>query len=234
MNTIRRLAMMAMAGALVLAGCATDNKDGPIKKLSRDEADSLNAEQSSFENAKDPAFSAQTHYAAGQLAESQGAYRNAIEQYRGALKLDSRHLPSLYRMGVLYAQLRDYPNAIATWQTYIKETNGDATAYSNLGFCHELAGHAADAESAYQAGVAKDPANRNCRINYGLMLARTGRVNEASAQLRAVLTEAQVHYNLGSVHEQQGRREQARTEYHKALELDPNLVDAQSRLAAMK
>jgi Flp pilus assembly protein TadD len=48
-----------------------------------------------------------------------------------------------------------------------------------------------------------------------------------------VLTPAEVHYNLASVYEWMGRKEQAKVEYRAALALDPRLSDAQARLDAM-
>ena len=105
-----------------------------------------------------------------------------------------------------------------------------AVGYSNLGFCHELAGDPAEAERAYRTGIERDSDSTPCRINYGLMLARHGRIEEGVAQMQAVLSEAEVHFNVGSVHEGQGRLELARMEYRKALELDPKLRDATLRL----
>jgi tetratricopeptide (TPR) repeat protein len=231
------LSLLSLLVAVMgLGGCAGNRAKGPgdVANLERQDAQAMNAEHSGFDSGKDPAFTVQTHFAAGQLAESQGAGPAAIQQYRAALKLDPHHLPSLYRLGVLYARQRAYPQAIAAWQIYIKETDSDPAAFSNLGFCHELAGQTSEAESAYKQGIGKDPRNNPCRVNYGLMLARAGRTNEAIIQLQAILPEAQVHYNLASIHEQYGRREDAKAEYRKALDLDPTLAEARSRLAAIE
>ena len=56
-----------------------------------------------------------------------------------------------------------------------------------------------EAETAYLRGIERDPKNVPCRTNYGLMLARLGRTAEGTLQLQAVLTPAEVHYNLASV-----------------------------------
>jgi tetratricopeptide (TPR) repeat protein len=217
----------------LLAGCASNGNSGGVTGLAGADADALDAQHSRFEAAEDPPLNAQTRFAAGQFAESQNATANAIAQYREAIKLDPNHQPSLYRLGILYAQVKDYPNAIATWKQYIEATGGSATGYGNLGFCHELASQTREAEDAYKTGISRNPNDQLCRVNYGLMLARLGRTNEAVLQLQAVLTPAEVHYNLASVYEQQEKIEQAKAEYRKALELDPTLYDAQTRMATI-
>ena len=187
-----------------------------------------------FDTEKEPTITAETRYAAGQLAESQNNPANAIKQYEEALRLKSDHVPSLYRLGVVQAQVKQYPKAIDTWKRYLKATHDSANGYGNLGFCHELSGDWQAAEGAYQKGIAKDPKSQPCRVNYGLLLARQDRMTDAITQLRAVLTPVEVSYNIGSVHEMKGRKEQAKAEYQKALSLDPDFADAKTRLAALE
>src|SRR3954465_12303146 len=129
--------MIALASISLLAGCAGSSNDS-IKGLSQDDADRLNSGRSHFDGAKDPAFTAPTHFAAGQLAESQGAPQAAVEQYKEALKLDPKHQPSIYRLGVIYTQLKMYPQAIDAWKQYVSVTDGSAAAYGNLGFCYDV------------------------------------------------------------------------------------------------
>jgi Tfp pilus assembly protein PilF len=112
-------------------------------------------------------------------------------------------------------------------------TNNSAAAYNNLAFFYEAAGRLDDAEATYKEGIAHDPEATVCRYNYGLMLARRGRINDALAQLTIVQTPAEANYNIGSIYEQQGQIEQAKAFYAKALSLDPNLRDARARLAAL-
>ena len=231
MDHLKNLSVAFALLIFLVAGCAKNQQ--AISKVDEEKANALSAEHSKFEQSKDPPFTPATHFAAGQLAESQEAPLAAIGHYQAALKLDSHHKDSLYRLGVVYTKLKDWPNATWAWKKYVKETNNDATAYANLGFCYDLAGKKADAEKAYQDGIAKDPKNANCRVNYGLHLARQGRIEDATAQWRAGLTEAQVHYNLGSIYEQENKKDQAKAEFRAALQADQNLTDAKSRLAAL-
>jgi tetratricopeptide (TPR) repeat protein len=225
-------ALVACLAAGALAGCAKRARDPghlalgePLKPRNQ------------FEKARQVPITADTHFAAGQLAESQDQLNGAAEQYKKALGKDPKHRRTLFRLGVVYTKRKQFDRAVATWQKYIDLTAGDATAHAtalaNLGFCYELAGRGDEAEAAYLQGIRKDPRNGPCRVNYGLMLARRGQLNDATLQLQAVLSPAEVHYNLASVYEWMGRKEQAKLEYRKALALDPRMSDAQARLDAM-
>jgi tetratricopeptide (TPR) repeat protein len=214
-----------------LCGCQPNNKAEAIRASGSAKPTVADLK---FESSEDPPIKARTHFAAGQLAEDQKDFNRAVEQYWAAVKIDPKYKAALYRLGVVYCMLQHYPDAVVAWKLYIKATDGDATGYSNLGFCHELAGHYADAEEAYRHGIEKEPQSNPCRVNYGLMLARANRITEAMIQLQAVLTPAEVHYNLASVFEQQGLKERARVEYRKALTLDPGMADAEVRLSVLK
>lgn len=236
-QTIRNLfAGVALLAAVVTFGCKSadersangQNHAGQMGDHRVSEADAK------FETSQDPPFNASTRLAAGQLAESRGDKARALAQYNEAVRIDPNCTDAYYRLGVLYCGVKHYPDAIKAWKGYLKVTGEDATAYANLGFCYELAGRHIEAEAAFEAGIAKDAMNNACRVNYGLMLVRDNRVNEGILQLQTVLSEAEVHYNVASVFEQTGRKDQARAEYRRAVDLDPNLTDAQARLAALQ
>src|SRR2546423_3443302 len=99
-----------------------------------------------FETSQDPPIKAQTYFAAGQLAESQNDPGRAVSEYWAALKVDPKYKDALFRLGVLYCELKHYPEAVVAWKQYIKFTDGDAAGYSNLGFCYELSGKPTEAE----------------------------------------------------------------------------------------
>ncbi len=226
-NTAKHMAWLIVP-VVAAVGCAGKG-DG-----ANDTSEKPPIARTKFDTAKEPTITAETRYAAGQLAESQNNPANAIKQYEEALRLKSDHVPSLYRLGVVQAQVKQYPKAIDTWKRYLKATHDSANGYGNLGFCYELSGDWQAAEGAYQKGIAKDPKSQPCRVNYGLMLARQDRMTDAITQLRAVLTPAEVSYNIGSVHEMKGRREQAKAEYQRALALDRDFIDAKTRLATLE
>ena len=197
-----------------------------------------------FDTKPTPPVEAGTHFAAGQLAESRGDLDAAAAQYQAAVTQFAAAGPlgphdqtafetSLYRLGMILTAERK-PEAVPVWQQYVSATGGSAPAYSDLGFALDLAGRPADAEAAFRAGIARDPKCESCRVNYGRLLARHRQLDDAAAQLAAVLTPAEVQFDLGAVFEQQGDRAAAAAHYHRALELDPKLTDAKLRLATVE
>jgi len=230
----RSILSFVLAPGLVLAvdGCSTNN--GPVSGVNPDKALAMNQERNAFETSEDPPIAAGTYFAAGQLAEANGDLPAAAWQYAQAVRLDPKNRRALFCQAACLAQLKKFPEAVACWRKYIDATDHDPRGYSNLGFCYELAGRTDEAEAAYHDGIEHDPKSVPCRTNYGLMLARLGRTAEATLQLQAVLTPAEVHYNLASVLEHQGRKEAAKAEYRKALDLDPDLDEAQTRLSALQ
>lgn len=229
MRTMRWRAGWVLATALVVGCGSAENRGVPRHPQQR-----IPAADALFELAKDPPITADTYFAAGQLAESQGNFPKAAEQYAKALEADGRHDRALFRLAMLQSRLGRHAHAIRSWHRYIELTGHSAAAYSNLGYACELAGQPREAEAAYLKGIEIDPGSQPCRVNYGLMLARAGQSERAVEQLSAVLPPAQVHYNLASVYESLGQRDRARAEYRRSLELDPTLRAAQARLAALE
>jgi tetratricopeptide (TPR) repeat protein len=189
---------------------------------------------SDFDRAKEPPINAKTRFAVGQLAESRGKLNDAIRQYDMALKIDPNYQDAVYRKAVIYTESKSFNKALENWNKYLKMTHESASAYSNLGFCQELAGDPGAAEAAYRKGIARDPENAPCHVNYGLMLARHNRPNEGLLQLQTVLTPAEAHYDIASVYQTLGKKPEAQAEFAKALDLDPSFDEAKSRLATLE
>ena len=244
---MKRSATVLMTGsilaAMALGGCASDKKkddaaaDAAAQQkyqiLTGSTADARAGARNADAAAPEPRLNADTRFAAGRLAETQDKPDCAAIQYEQALRLKSDHIPSLYRLGIVYTKTKDFDKAVAIWNRYIKATGDAASSYSNLGFCYEMAGNVEQAEIAYKHGLDRDANNAACRTNYGLMLARQNRTTEAEVQLSAVLKPDEVSYNLAAVYEQQGAFAQAKQELKRALEVNPQNVDAQSKLATL-
>jgi len=218
-----------LAGTLALAlvgGCGSSQRHAGA-------SDAVAYHPAHVDAAGNPEFSAEATFVAGQIAQSNGEFEPAAKCFRDALTLNPEFAPAAYHLGVVNAQMKRYPDAIDAFWDYVKLTNESAAAYGNLGYCYELAGMHNEAEAAYRRGLVRDVADESCRVNYGLMLARHGREDEALAQLTVILDPAQAHYNLASIYQLQGKTERAKAEFIKALTLDPQMWAAENRISAI-
>jgi tetratricopeptide (TPR) repeat protein len=220
--------------SIFLCACSSHHNGASISGLTPSDAEKMSSQNAKITEAPTPVLTANTRFAAGQLDQSQGNFSGAIQQYNAALNINPKHLPSLYCLGVIYAGQKEYDKSIEIWKRYIAASGNAGYAYGNLGYCYELAGSPALAEAAYQKGIAKDSKNAPCRANYGLLLAHQNKIDQAVRVWTPVLTEAEIHYNLASIYEHNGRKADAKAEYQKALHCDPTLIDARARLASLE
>jgi Tfp pilus assembly protein PilF len=243
---MKRSAALLITGSVLAAamalGCASDKKNDEAadaaamqkyRILTGSTAEARAGAKNADDASAEPRLSADPRFAAGRLAETQDKLDCAAVQYEQALRLQPNHVPSLYRLGIVYTKAKQFDKAVAIWNRYIKATGDAASSYSNLGFCYEMAGDVDNAEIAYKHGLDRDANNVPCRTNYGLMLARQNRTTEAEVQLSAVLKPDEVSYNLAAVYEQQGAFAQAKEALKHALEVNPQNVEAQSKLASL-
>lgn len=179
-----------------------------------------------------PDIGFETYVAAGDLAASRGQNQRAAEQYEKALKQRS-DAPVLKKLAIAHAKSGQTTASIETWKRFLVASSYSADGYGSLGYAYELAGNAPEAEKTYLEGISKHPKGSLVRINYGLMLVRRNKVEQAIEQLSAVLQPHEVNYNIASVYEQVGRRDLAQFYYRKSLEANPQYAPAKQRLAAL-
>ena len=131
---MKRSAAVLLTGAIVAAlsvGCASTHSDQKshddkaiadaaqkYQILNGSTSDKQTADASA-DAAPEPQLNADSRFAAGMLAETQGKLDCAAVQYDQALRLNPNHVPSLYRMGVVQTKLKSYDKAVATWKRYV-------------------------------------------------------------------------------------------------------------------
>lgn len=222
----RRVASFtAILMAVAVVGCKSSSTHA--------ERDAIPAD-AKIDEVKAPGANAAVHVAAGDLAVGQGKLGEAYKQYAKALELEPNSKAALFKLASLYTYDKQFDVAIATWQRYVDATNQSANGYVNLGRANELAERWKPAEVAYLRAVNREPTNKAARVNYGILLAKRDRTDEAEAQLSQALKPAEVQYDLASVQELKHNYAAAVAGYEKALSLDPNFVPAKQRLDNLK
>lgn len=189
---------------------------------------------------------ADTHFAAGQLAESKvltapaegrgsgkrqiAEYRAAaLQQYERALRLDPEHVPSLYRSGVLLSEMKRHDAAVEKWRQYVEVVGRTPDSLVNLGLACELAGRTPEAQEAYEQACRLDPRHKPAHVNLGLLLAKQGYLQRAQSSLARVLSPASTHWHLGVALQAAGKVEEAEQQFRAAAGLDPAYAERPQR-----
>ncbi|MGA2508245.1 MAG: tetratricopeptide repeat protein [Chitinispirillaceae bacterium] len=94
-----------------------------------------------------------------------------------------------------------------------------------------------DAETLYRTIIQKNPDCWMAHNNLGLLLANTGRTDEALAHYRGALeinpNDAKAHNNLGLLLAKMGRTGEAVAQYRRALEIYPNSAEVHNNLGLL-
>jgi protein O-GlcNAc transferase len=162
---------------------------------------------------------AETQYLEGLGEESRGDLQEAEDCYEDALDYNPNHVETMRRLAQLKVRSNDFQEAIPLFERIVKLTDGSAESQNDLAYCYEIAGALTDAEAAYRKGIEAHPTDARLHTNFGLMLARQDRADEALAQLRAAMSEADAQHNLGRVLYEQGRRAEAHRAFERSREL---------------
>ena len=152
----------------------------------------------------DPNVRKQKYLESGERYSAKGKYREAAIQFLNAVKIDRNYAAGHYDLAQAYTHLGQF-----------------GAAYKEL-----------------QRTVDLQPSNWKARIDLGNLELAGRKLEEAQAQADAVMAaqpnNPDLHALLSAIAVRQGQREQALTELHKALELDPNRAAFHEDLALLE
>lgn len=139
-----------------------------------------------------------------------------------ALRVDSKSPLKAYNgLGVL----ADLADNFAEAQTYYRLAElidpRSALVQNSLGYSYYMAGQWADAELRYKRGVSYDGTYKPLWRNYGLLLARMGRYEEAVSAFEQVEKRAEASNDVGYVCLVEGKLDVAEQFFRSAIELSP-------------
>lgn len=177
MRTTIRIIMAACSGAMLLA-CGSAG---------------LNPEARPPQAAQSPPQGADEYYARGRDQHGAQRYAEAMQAYRQALQLDPHHVNARNGLAVLYAGQGDYRQAIALWQSLVRERGERADpegAYllGNLGFAYFLAGDHEHALAALEQACVRNPLNPLSWEHLSLVLDKLGLSERAALMLKQART----------------------------------------------
>lgn len=157
------------------------------------------------------------------LTERNGSQSDAIESYRKILIADPTHVGANHRLGVLSTKRGEIEMALRYFQTAVDQGEPSADLLADWGYASFLAGDLDQAEFQLTHALNKDPENKRILNNLGLVIGSRGNLQQSLELFRSAGSEAEALANLAYVQANQGQFEQAKSNYHRSLDTDPQL-----------
>jgi tetratricopeptide (TPR) repeat protein len=162
----------------------------------------------------------------------------------GHFEAAAEYVPQLstahYNLGVLQQQQGHVDVAKSEYQLALKygtDPTEIAQAHSNLGFLLMGLNNPKAAEREFSAALQINPAKQNSLLGRGMAEYRQGKLDAAVDDLSRAARlgpMAAVDFWLGRALEDQGKREAAAAAYEAALQIAPDMAEAQQRLNGLR
>ncbi|UVE17108.1 tetratricopeptide repeat protein [Pseudomonas sp. LS44] len=138
------------------------------------------------------------------------------------LKVDSQSPLKVYNgLGVLADLRNDFTQAEAYYRVAMQIEPRSALVQNSQGYSYYLAGSWPEAERMYQRGIGYDPSYHPLWRNYGLLLARMGRYEEAVSAFEQIEKRAEASNDVGYVCLVEGKLDEAEQFFRSAIEQSP-------------
>ena len=194
--------------------------------------DGTNAGQGEFDKFQQVKQENQRNYRADTLNEQgnkamrEGRWRDAVEDYNEALRLNPGDAPYYFNVSLAYSKLGDRGAEEAALAKAVQVDPKLAKAHNQLGLRFMEDGKLADAEKELKAALEVDPHYAEAESNLGVLYARQGKNSAAEALFQKAQEDdpqyAQAFVNLGLVLGSEGKLRQAAQQFQAALKLSPD------------
>ncbi|WP_079202500.1 lipopolysaccharide assembly protein LapB [Pseudomonas sp. CC6-YY-74] len=143
-----------------------------------------------------------------------------------ALKVDSKSPLKVYNaLGVLADLNNDFPLSEAYYRLAMLIEPRSVLVQNSLGYSYYMAGQWPEAERTYQRGISYDASYKPLWRNYGLLLARMERYEEALSAFEQISNRAQASNDVGYVCLVEGKLDVAEQFFRSAIEQSPAHYD---------
>jgi len=121
---------------------------------------------------------------AGDALAKDGQYKEALEKYNEALKIEPENADYHYKKGVACYFLKDYDEAIAEYKKALEYNPGHYKAYNNLGLTYMMINENVRATECFMRALDIEPGYGKARYNLGVVLLKREKLQEAEIIVR--------------------------------------------------
>ncbi|MBN1347211.1 MAG: tetratricopeptide repeat protein [Phycisphaerae bacterium] len=221
----RLLAYCGTALVLIL-GCQEAWQTGKLGADRHERVGPPMPDLSEVQDQPEPSILPETYLAAGRLAEGRNDLILAVSMYRKAAALNQDSVDARNRLGLVLTRLGHLKLATESLAAAVEIAPDQPYLRNNLAYSYIMQRRWKEAETELNVALELQPEFARARVNLGLVLARTGRYDDALKQFLLVLPASSAHYNLGLMYEMNRRYELASAAFSQALALDPQMGPA--------
>jgi len=173
-------------------------------------------------------------YSMARIAERNDQVEQAIKAHDEILGNNPQYGPSLHRLGVISSQNGDFESAMAYFEKANQAGENSAELLGDIGFALFLQGDSNGAIEKLKLANAKAPNDKRILNNLAVVMGSQKEFEESIDLFRQTGSEAESLAGLAYVQAQSGKIEEAKSNYHRALELDPQLDVAANGLVELE
>ncbi|MEI9976991.1 MAG: tetratricopeptide repeat protein [Ignavibacteriota bacterium] len=174
---------------------------------------------------KQSALTAVQEFDLATLLNSKGLYSEAVARLRRVVALDPTLWVNRYNLADALLEAGENQEAAALLESLAAEKPHSAPVLSLLGTAYQNAGKPERALDSYRQAVAADPTNHDYYLDYARMLADLNRYDESEKFIESSLRQFGDDYaltiRLGALQMMQGKLEEARQTFQKAIDANP-------------
>ncbi len=213
----------------------------------RDFESAANHFRQALKHTRDPQFIASVRYNLGMILLEQGNLEGARTALIEVLELSPRHIKACINLGVVLEKMGRYARAVNHYRKALENHPDNPEILNNFMVVLRLNGRLDKAEQVGHGLLASDPKNFRVLSNLSLIYLDSGKLSMSESIglriLKSVDTYgmgdpdleliASVHNNLGVVYLRMQKTEKALVHFKKALDADPNHIDALLNLGSL-
>jgi tetratricopeptide (TPR) repeat protein len=177
---------------------------------------------------KQAALSTVQEFELAALLNSQRLYPQTVAMLRRIVQANPAAWANRYNLADALLEAGETSEAIALLESLSAERPQGAPILSLLGSAYENAGKPESALECYRKAVAADPGNHDYYLDYARLLADLNRYDESEKFIESSLQQFGGDYaltvRLGALQMMQGKLEEARQTFQKAIEANPGVA----------
>lgn len=179
-----------------------------------------------------------THYKLGLSYYERNDYKNAISEFKEAIKFDPSNANAYYSLGTVFLSIGNYVEAIKNLELSTQYNPNIGDAFYNLGISYYRTRSYNKSVNAFKSAIALNQNDLDYHINLGVVYRIMGKYPEAIIEYQKALllksTSIPALLNLGVAYRLNGDIDKAIEHYNKVLRIDGNNKEALYNLSLIK